>query len=159
MQLGFSKVFRKLKKGKCRSIAVNGTIYYMDDQDRVFARMQNENHLSLFLTGKDGSIKTLNLVYSFKYKCNQDVVIADVAFMSETDVDRMPVISKNRFVEFAKDETLAQYEITSCGKVDANHTMLTVSVPFLNMEDVCTEVINTSIDFSTVFQLTIRAIR
>ena len=159
MQLGFSKVFRKLKKGKCRSIAVNGTIYYMDDQDRVFARMQNENHLSLFLTGKDGSIKTLNLVYSFKYKCNQDVVIADVAFMSETDVDRMPVISKNRFVEFAKDETLAQYEITSYGKVDANHTMLTVSVPFLNMEDVCTEVINTSIDFSTVFQLTIRAIR
>lgn len=159
MQLGFSKVFRKLKKGKYRSIAVNGTVYYMDDQDRVFARMQNENHLSLFLTGKDGSIKTLNLVYSFKYKCNQDVVIADVAFISDADVDRMPVISKNRFVEFAKDETLAQYEITSCGKVDANQTTLTVSVPFLNMEDVCTEVVNTSIDFSTVFQLTIRTIR
>ena len=112
----------------------------------------------LLLSEKTGKLPKIRL-NSFKYKCNQDVVIADVAFISDADVDRMPVINKNRIVEFAKDETLAQYEITSCGKVDANQTTLTVSVPFLNMEDVCTEVVNTSIDFSTVFQLTIRTIR
>ena len=158
MTLGFSRVNRKILKGKYRSIVVNGNIYYMDDQDRIFARMQNENHLILFLTDTDGSITTLNLVYSFKYKCDQDVVIADVAFMSALDVDRMPVISKNRSVNYAKDEILAQYKIASCGMVVAVPGSLTVSVPKLGVTDVCMNVIDVSIPEHTFFHLTTRAI-
>ena len=158
MTLGFSRVSRKILKGKYRSIVVNGNIYYMDEHDRIFARMQNENHLTLFLTAPDGSNKSLNLVYNFKYKCNQDVVIADVVFMSDYDVNRMPVISKNRSVNYAKDEVLAQYEIVSFGMVVAAPGSLTVSIPTLGVTDVCMEVINVSIPEHTFFLLTTRKV-
>lgn len=158
MNLGFSKVNRKLSKGKYRSMSVKDNIYFMDDEDRVFARLQNENHLSLFVTAKDGSILTLNLVYNFKYKCNQDVIIGDVAFMSEANIGAMPVISKNRMVTFAADDILALYPITSCGTVDATNEHLTVSIPDLKLEDTCTNVVRLDFYPNIFFHLTTRAI-
>ena len=158
MNLGFSRVSRKLSKGKYRSMSVKDNIYFMDDQDRVFARLQNENHLSLFVTAKDGSIQTLNLVYSFKYKCDQDVIIGDVAFMSEADGGVMPVISQKRMVSFAVDDILARYPITSCGTVDVTNEYLTVAIPDLKLEDTCTNVVRLDFYPNIFFHLTTRAI-
>ena len=159
MNLGFSKIYRKLTKGNARSITVKNSVYFMDDNDRVFARLQNDNHLSLFVTGKDGSIKTLNLVYNFKYKCNQDVIIADVAFTSEYNNDnRMPIVSKNRFINFAKDNTLAMYGVISCGTVDATNEYLNVSVPIIKLEDTCKDVIKLTTSPLIFFHLTTRTI-
>ena len=158
MKLGFSKVYRKLSKGKHRSLSVKDNIYFMDDQDRVFARLQNETHLSLFVTAKDGSIQTLNLVYSFKYKCNQDVIIADIAFVCEADGGTMPVINKNRKVSFAVDDTLKLYPITSCGMVNASNDSLNVSVPNINLEDTCTDVVRLDFYPNIFYHLTTRAV-
>lgn len=159
MKLGFSKLIRKLSKSDLRSIPINGSLYYMDENDRIVARLKGENILTLFVTGKDGSRKTLNLVYNFKYKCDQDVIIADVAFTSDENGNSLPIVIKNRNINFEADDNVNLYGTASFGTVDVSNEYLKVSIPSFNLDGTCEDVIIKH-DASplVLFRLTTRAI-
>ena len=159
MRIGFSKIHRKLTGGKVRSLSQNGTIYFMDDQDRIIGRLHGGNIISLFVSDENANIQTLNLVYNFKYKCNQDVIVADVAFTSRKNGNMMPVVSKNRAIKYAEDTFLLGYEIATCGKIRSENNTLSVNIPMFNVEEDLTNVITEIIGDNIFYHLTTRTVR
>lgn len=142
MKLGFSRVLRKLTKQ--RSTMSDGeTIYFLDDDENIIGKLQNENVLSLVVTSEDSGPKILNLVFSFKYKCDQGVIVADVAFVSDfIGENKLPVMRKNRQIEFETDEVFASNaSFSSIGQIKQNESTLEVNIPSLGIEEICRDAI------------------
>ena len=159
MRVGFSRFKRKLTDVKIRSLSRDGTIYFMDDQDRIIGRLYAGNIITLFVSDEKGNIHTFNLAYSFKYKCGQDVIVADVAFTSLNNDNTLPVVSKNRAIKYEKDNFMPGYETATCGTIRSENNALHVNIPMLNVEDSLTEVIS-EISGNTVFyHLTTRTVK
>ena len=158
MKLGFSRVIRKLAK-KRSTMSDGETIYYLDDDENVIGRLQNGNVLSLVVTGEDSCLKILTLVLSFKYKCDQGVVVADVAFVSDLNSDYLlPIVRKNRKVEFEPDEVFMSKTatLTSIGQVKQTETALDVRIPSLDVDNILREIISGNNHEFPIFHLTTR---
>lgn len=159
MKLGFARINKKLSKKQLRSESMNGSIYYFDDSGRVVARLCESNLLSLVVTNQEGKNQSINLVFNFKYKCDQGVVIADIAFVSDLDDNKLPIVSKNRYLSFKNDPILEEFGTASIGMVNVSDNVMTVSVPILGVEDKCENVICNGTFSETLFNLTTRTVR
>lgn len=159
MKVGFSRIKRKITDGKIRSLSHNGTVYFMDDQDRIIGRLHAQNIISLFVTDEQGNIHTFNLVYSFKYKCDQVVIVADVAFTSPKDGNKMPIASKNRAINYTEDNFMNGYEIATCGEIRSENNTLNVNIPMLLVQDTLTDVVHEISDNLVFYHLTTRTVR
>ncbi|MBR3613913.1 MAG: hypothetical protein IKL55_01905 [Clostridia bacterium] len=157
--MGFARIFKKIAKCDLRSESINGSTYYFDNDNRIVARLYESNLLSLFVTNQEGRTQALNLVLNFKYKCDQGVVIADIAFVSDLSNNQLPHVSKNRYLTLKDNTVLDEYETASAGTVDVSDDVLSVSIPFLGVEDRCEKVVK-GIEFSeAIFNLTTRTVR
>ena len=159
MRVGFSRLKRKLTDVKIRSLSRDGTIYFMDDQDRVIGRLYASNIITLFVSDEKGNIHTFNLVYNFKYKCNQVVIVADVAFTSTKNDNILPIVSKNRAIKYEKDNFLLGYKTATCGTIRNENNALHVSIPMLNVEDTLTVVIPEIPGDTVFYHLTTRTVK
>ena len=160
MKLGFSCVHRKLIKMK-RSMSSQGIVYFLDESGRIIGRYdENDDTLTLFMQGKDGSKQLLTLAFNFKYKCGQDVIIADVAFLSEFVDNKVPVVVKSRDVRLAEDAVLVEHECTTIGTayISDEDGLLYVSIPLLGVEAVQEKVIHREKNPTRMYNLLTRKV-
>lgn len=156
MKLGFSCVHRKLSKVK-RSMSVEDVIYYLDEEDRIIGHY-TENVLTLFMQGTDKSYKLLTLAFNYKYKCGQDVIIADVAFISDFIDNKLPVVVKSRDIRYKEDILITKHGFSTIGTAYLSNEELHVSIPDLGVNSVQEKVVHREKEPFLIFNILTRKI-